>query len=165
MVRLDISAVHISDCCLTHAPLWMLNFFIVQFNQVLSKQVWGTAAWRRCLSLTLLLWLSQSHHLGNPPAWLAVHCFGPKLEPLGPIFRRKLFFIAPKTPQLLPVWPSPPHTSLQVIRPSFLLLMRVRLWGQAFKKSRSQPGLRFSTILWLLCLCSVHTAMPCYILC
>lgn len=130
----------ISACCLTHAPLCMLNSFAVPFNQVWSKQVWGTAARRHCLSLTSLLWRSQSHHLRNPPAWLAVHCFGPKLEPLGPIFGRKLFFIAPKTPQLLPVWPSPFHTSLQVIRPSFLLLMRGRLRGQVFKKTGHNLG-------------------------
>lgn len=54
-VPLDISALHISDLMpvvwlMLHS--WMLNSFIAQFNHILSKQVQGTAAWRRCLALT-----------------------------------------------------------------------------------------------------------------
>lgn len=50
-----------------------------------------------------------------------------KPVPLRPIFGRKLFFIAPKTLCLLPVWPRAPGASLRVVRPSFLLAVRGQL--------------------------------------
>jgi len=40
--------------------------------------------------------------------------FGPSRIPSGPIFRRNLFFIAPKTQRLLPVWRRTPGARLQV---------------------------------------------------
>lgn len=79
-----------------------------------------------------------------------------KLRPPRPIFRRKLFFIAPKTLRLSPVWPRPPRSGLQVVRSSFLLPIRGQLRGQAFKKSRSQPGLQSPATLGLPRLCSLH---------
>lgn len=93
-VPLDISALHISDLMpvvwlMLHS--WMLNSFIAQFNHILSKQVQGTAAWRRCLALTFPPvtppW-SSSCMAHTPLLWA-------KLDPPRPIFRRKLFFIAP----------------------------------------------------------------------
>lgn len=113
-----------SAWCLTHAALWIPSWCSLIRHWVNRSRVQQPDAavclWHFPLTFSVTLPWNSCCMAHTPLLWA-------KPVPLGPIFGRKLFFIAPKTLCLLPVWPRAPGASLRVVRPSFLLAVRGQL--------------------------------------
>ena len=138
IVPRDISALHISDLM---PVVWLMlcsGCWIPSWCSLI--RYWVNRSGVQQLDAAVCLWHFPLTFSVTPPWNSSCMAHSPllraKLVPLRPIFRRKLFFIAPKTPQLLPVWPCPPRVRLQVVSPSFLLPVRGQLWGQACQEKQ-----------------------------
>lgn len=127
----NISALHISDS--RWPPLWTLNYFMVQFNHVWSKQQLQATVCFLHFPLTFLGHLISERFQHGPHSF----ALGPAGSP-GSHLRRKLFFIALQTQWFLPVWPSPPRGSFQVRTLSFSQLRGGR--GSGLQEVRVRSG-------------------------
>lgn len=133
-----MSARHVRDFCFDSYPEWM---WIPLWCSLIGH--WVNRSGVQQPDAAVCLWHFPLTFSVTPPWNSSCVAHTPLLrakpDPQRPIFRRKLFFIAPKAPRLLPVWPH--AASPQVVRPGFLSSVRWQLWGQAFGKDSSQPGL------------------------